>query len=376
MKTATAEARPVHVLIVNSLLTGGGVDSHTVSLCAALLQAGVQVTLAAASGARLLPQARALPGLRMLELGRRRQTWPLQLARHVRSHAVQVLHAHHGRDYWVAVLAAWCSFRRPQVVVTRHLMTPLKPRAQRLLAPPTRVVAVSDAVVQALRQSDPQGRLAVQRVHCGIDTQVFRPRPELRAAARAELGIDADDVLFVVVGPTQAPEGKGQFYFAAAAAQLLHQHAQARFLCVGDGDAVQALREQAERLGLGDRFKTRPFSDDVPRLMQALDVLVHPAVSSEALGLVILEALACGKPVIASRLDGISETFRHGEQGLLVAPRDVAALADAMSRLAGDAELRARFGRAGRTWVEARFSLTMLGTRTACLYREILAKDA
>jgi glycosyltransferase involved in cell wall biosynthesis len=371
MKTATADepqAPALHALIVNSVLTGGGVDSHTVSLCAALMQAGVQVTLAAPGGARLLAQARTLPGLQLLELPQRRQRWPLRLARHVRRHAVQVIHAHHGRDYWVAVLAGWLSAGRARVVVTRHLMTALKAKTRWLLAPPCEVIAVSDAVLGAVRQGDPGQRLRVTRVHCGIDTEVFRPRPEWREAARAELGFAPGDVCFVVIGPTQAPDGKGQFYFAAAAAQVLAQAPQARFLCVGDGNALPALRDEADRLGLGGRFTILPFSDQVPRLLQAVDVLVHPAVHSEALGLVILEALACAKPVVASRLDGISETFRDGEHGRLVPPRDVPALAAALLEVADDAGLRQRRGLAGRQWVQANFSLQQLGRQTRQVY--------
>ncbi|MFM2066589.1 MAG: hypothetical protein RLZZ584_1498 [Pseudomonadota bacterium] len=390
MKTATADTtgRP-HVLIINSVLMGGGVDSHTLSLCSACLQAGVRVTLAVARQARWLPRARAIAGLELLELNRHRQTWPLLLARHARAHAVDLIHAHHGRDYWVALLARWFALCRPRVVVTRHLMTTLKDKTRRLLAPPTRVVAVSAAVMGALRRADPAGTLALTQIHCGIDTTVFRPEgegagepallpagpPATRAATRAALGYAPDDVVFVVVGPTHGPDGKGQFYFVTAAAQLAQRCPQARFLCVGDGDRVGALRAEAVRLGLADRFSARPFTDDVPALMRAVDVLVHPAVNSEALGLVILEALACARPVIGSALDGIGETFVDAEHGLLVPPRDAPALAAAMERLAGDAALRARYGRAGRAWVEAHFSLTTLGERTARLYREILAEE-
>jgi glycosyltransferase involved in cell wall biosynthesis len=273
-------------------------------------------------------------------------------------------------------MAGWFSLCRPRVVVTRHLMTALKAKTRRLLAPPIRVIAVSDSVVRALSESDPGRTLSVQRIHCGIDTSVFHPRPDLQAAARIALGVEPGDLVFAVVGPTQAPDGKGQFYFAAAAALVLPRYPHARFVCVGDGDAVPALRQEAKRLGLGARFTTLAFSDDVPQLLQAIDVLVHPAVNSEALGLVILEALACGKAVVASRLDGISETFVHDKHGLLVPPRDVDALAAAMCALAGDTERRLAMGAAGRDWAVEHFSLGRLGQETRRIYEASLAQGA
>jgi glycosyltransferase involved in cell wall biosynthesis len=377
MKTATAETAatvPIHALIVNSVLTGGGVDSHTLSLCLALLRAGVRVSLAVSERARLLPRARAIAGLELLVLGRRRQTWPFGLAAYIRRESVQVIHAHHGRDYWVALLGSKLSLKSTQVVVTRHLMTPVKPRTLRLLAPPVRVIAVSDAVTRALHDCDPTHSLALRRIHCGIDTEVFSPDSDAgRQAARAALGFAPDDVVFAVIGPVHGVDGKGQFYFAAAAAQVLASCPCARFLCVGEGDAVDRLQAEATRLGLASRFEVRPFTDEVRSVMRAIDVLVHPAVSSEALGLVILEALACGRPVIASRLDGISETFVAGEHGLLVPPRDADALAAAMSTLAVDGKLRQALGSAGRDWVQRKFSLECLGPATRSLYADSLS---
>ncbi len=377
MKTDIADAAasvPIHALIVNSVLTGGGVDSHTLSLCQALLGAGVRVSLAVSERARLLPKARAIAGLELLVLGRRRQTWPFGLAAYIRRESVQVIHAHHGRDYWVALLGSKLSFKSTQVVATRHLMTPIKPRTLRLLAPPVRVIAVSDAVMRALAQCDPTQRLALRRIHCGIDTEVFSPDDAAgRQAARAALGFAPDDVVFAVVGPVHGIDGKGQFYFAAAAAQVVASCPRARFVCVGEGDAVDRLQAEAMRLGLASRFEIRPFTDDVRSVMRAIDVLVHPAVSSEALGLVILETLACGRPVIASHLDGISETFVAGEHGLLVPPRDVPALAAAMSTLAADDRMRQALGSAGRDWVLRKFSLASLGPATRRLYAEALS---
>ncbi len=374
-RAAGAMAGP-RVLVINSLLHGGGVDSHTLSLCQALLQQGCKVTLAAPHDSRWLRIARRQPGLLVLPLRAPRPLWPAILSWHARMADVQVIHAHHGRDYWVAILTRLLSGRRTPVVVTRHLMTRLKERTRRYLSAFTTVVAVSHAVEDVLRETDPERRLRLRRIHCGIDTTRFRADGDLRRRMREKLGLAEDNWTFVMIGASIPPDGKGQFIFLRAAAKLLRRHPQARFLCVGEGGLVAPLQAEVRRLGLSDQFRLLPFEHDVAALLQAADVLVHPAVCTEALGLVILEALSCGKPVIGSLLDGIPETFVDGEHGFLVPPRDVDALVGAMDRLASDRALAFSMGRRGMRWIRSHFSLAQLGGDTVRLYRDCLRAPA
>jgi len=105
--------------------------------------------------------------------------------------------------------------------------------------------------------------------------------------------------------------------------------------------------------------------------MNALDVVVHPALGTEALGVVLWEALANGKPVIASRLDGIPEAFEEGRHGVLVPPEDVSALARAMEGMARDPQARRALGEAGRAHVLARFTRAESAGQVLALYRRI-----
>jgi glycosyltransferase involved in cell wall biosynthesis len=167
--------------------------------------------------------------------------------------------------------------------------------------------------------------------------------------------------------------GKGQLEFVAAADALRTRCPEARFAIVGAGTMEALLRARIDELGLGERVTMVPFTRDVPAIMNALDVLVHPALGTEAAPLVIWEALAAGRPVIASRLDGIPETFREGEHGVLVPPGDVAALAEAIDRLAHGAELRARLGAAGREHALREHSREAQAARVLALYRRLVA---
>jgi glycosyltransferase involved in cell wall biosynthesis len=159
--------------------------------------------------------------------------------------------------------------------------------------------------------------------------------------------------------------------FLEAAARLRLDFPHARFALVGAGNMAEVLRQRMAELNLNRVAAMISFADDISLVMNALDVLVHPALGTEALGLVLLEALASSKPVIASRLDGIPEAFHEGEHGLLVPPLDVSALAAAMRTLLVNPELCKQFGRAGRTHVCQNFSRPHFAVRMQRLYLEI-----
>jgi glycosyltransferase involved in cell wall biosynthesis len=109
------------------------------------------------------------------------------------------------------------------------------------------------------------------------------------------------------------------------------------------------LQQEADRLGLGDRLGFTGFIDDAAPAMRSLDIVVHSSTSPEPFGMVIIEAMACGKAVIASQAGGAAELFSDGQNAVAHAPGDARTLADQISRLASDATLRGRLGEAGRT---------------------------
>lgn len=360
----------MRVLIANSLLTGGGVDSHTLTLSKALAQAGVEVTLAAPPGARWMGKALQIDKLRIAPVDSGRLGWPLALRSVARREGIDIIHAHHGRDYWLAVAGARLAGSRVRAVITRHLMTPLRPSTRRHIGRFAQVIAVSAAVARMLAGQDPQHPLPLHVVRCGVDTGEFVPSPAAYQALRQKLDLPETAFVFGMVGNVHPPEGKGHFFFAEAAAAM--HTADTFFLCIGSGERLEDLKGRVAALGVAAQFRFVLFTDELRQMMQGFDALVHPAVGSEALGLVILEALSCGEPVVASRLDGIPETFSDGEQGFLVPPRDSAALAAAMSRLTSDRAGAAQMGRRGREWIEENFSLRRLADETIAVYEQAL----
>lgn len=368
----------LRIIQVNSLFSGGGADNRTLQLAVGLCGLSDKVTLAIPHGSRWEALARRSGGVRV-ETFTPRSLLKLAvirtLIRVIRKDRIQILHAHQGRDYWPAIAAARFAGCGTRVVVTRHLMSRPRGLSRMMLLRMSDVVAVSQAVEGVLERELRGPREYLHQIYCGIDVTAFLPgRPPAARTLRQQQGWRTDDVVFGVVGAFNLPRGKGQLEFLEAAARLKSQSPKARFVIVGSGSMESLLRERIETLGLGGIAVILPFADDVATVMSALDVLVHPALGTEALGVVLLEAMACGKPVIASRLDGIPETLTEGVHGLLVPPADTLALAETMGRVVADAGLRATLGSAGRSHIEANFSRHILATKTHELYANILQR--
>lgn len=189
------------------------------------------------------------------------------------------------------------------------------------------------------------GGADVDLIPFGVDTDRFRPAEEPTPGP-------------FTVGAVKSLQAKyGTRYLIEAIAVLVRSVPSVRLLLAGEGPERSRLEALASQLGIARRveFLGHVAHDEVPALMQEFDVLVNPTVVPEAFGVVVLEASASGLPVVATAVGGVPEVCLDEVTGLLVAPRDPAALAAALSALAVDEDRRASLGRAGRTFVAERF---------------------
>ena len=214
--------------------------------------------------------------------------------------------------------------------------------ADRLLAPATDIaIAVSkstaDFVINA-RLVPPE---RVKVVYLGVPLEEFsRPRTVQELAdARHELGATPDD--FVVGTVTRLHDSKGNSYLVEAAQAVLQRRPKTRFYLFGEGPLRPALEAQAKALGLGDRFVFGGFTRDVARTLSAFDLSVFPSLW-EGTPLTVFEALAMGKPIVATDADGLVDVLTHERDALIVPRRNAAALADAIVRLMNSPESRGR----------------------------------
>jgi glycosyltransferase involved in cell wall biosynthesis len=367
----------MRIIHVNSVFQGGGVDTQTLDLCAGLIELGHEVMLLVPPQARWTPRAEAMPGLRVEHFDGGKPGWGLRLRKLSVSFGAQILHGHHGRDYWVTGLAAKLASNRPGAVLTRHLMTKLSKMSARNLLHLGHVTATSKAVLANLQRELTGDQRRLHLIYAGIDTARFRPDAEMRGRFRREYGWDESQLVYAVVGGAGLPDGKGQREFVEAGARLIRERPEVRLLIVGEGSLIPVLEQRIAELGLREQIRIVPFTDQVERVDAAIDVLVHPAVGTEALGLVIWEAMAAAKPIIASRLDGIPETFIDPDHGRLVTPRSVDELYAAMKLFADDAELRKRAGAAAYDYIHAQaYTRRGMAQRFAQLYETVAQERA
>jgi len=385
MSSSSLTAR---VIMLNSRLRGGGTDAQCLALAQGLAAQGWEVATAGPEGAPLSDEA---PGLRPLP--RFRPLQGLVLAGLLRRSRARIVHAHHGDDYWTALLASRLVQPRPLVVFSRHLAK--SPRAplsrQHLFAQADAVIAVSSFVAQVLREGyrDPASPIAERHhrpacridprrlhiIHTGIDTEKFRPRERAFAdSARSALGLRPGETAFGVVGGFDLPVGKGQRVFVRAAREVVRRLPKSKFLLAGTGTLAAALEEDIRHHGLEDRVRLIGQQSDPVALHHALDILVHPQIATEAFPSVVLEAHACGRPVIASRLDGIPEAWAIGGLGHLVPPGDAVELAATMIGQAEHAAPSEPERAAAHARVEAEASLPVQARRVADLYRRLMAR--
>jgi L-malate glycosyltransferase len=233
----------------------------------------------------------------------------------------------------------------------------------------THVVAVSESTRDFLVQHEGVPASRVTTIHNGIDLGVYCPLPELRAAAREKAGLPAD--AFVVAGVGRLTHQKNFPLFLEVAAEVAKAHPKAVFALVGTGEDDEALRAQAARLGIAGRVKFLGFIGDMPALWPALDCLLLTS-RYEGLPITILEAMACGVPIVASNLDGMREILRDGENAALVPPGEPAPYVAAVRALLEQPGLAARRAEAALATVRAGYSATGMARAVEAIYLRYL----
>jgi glycosyltransferase involved in cell wall biosynthesis len=207
----------------------------------------------------------------------------------------------------------------------------------------------------------------------GIDVQRFTVGPVESSPIRAH----ARGASQIVLTVGHLSEIKGHVAFLRAAALLSASHPGCRFWLLGDETTDKGARKRLESLardaGILDRVEFLGWRSDVPDVLRAADVVAMPSLN-EGLPLALLEAMACGRPVVATPVGGVPEAIEDGRTGLLVPPDDAEALARAISTLLDDIELRSRVGQLARCTIEERFALPRVVRRIEDLYRQVAGR--
>ena len=380
-RPARADGR-IRVLHLLSGCTVGGCERHVLSLLSRLDRRRYEPWLACFvaepdAAEPMVPQFRA-HGVKTVDLRADGRTDPRalwRLGRLMRRGRFEIVHAHSFRTELAAVLWGKLLGRAPIVVRTVHnwdefyVQSRYARLARASAAQLDRIVVISEAVGRYLRERGGLPGDRMTRIYYGIDVGDWGTGGE--AASSQPLTPNRRPPTLGIVARL-APQ-KGHRVLFDAMPRVLERIPSARLRVIGHEElsSVAELRAYAERRGVADRIQFEGFRGDVPALLRELDLLVLPSFW-EGFGLVLLEAMAAGRPVVATRVGPIPEVVLDGETGLLVEPGDPEGLAGAIVRVLGDRGLAERLGRAGRARVAERFGLERMVAETEALYRDLL----
>ena len=295
----------------------------------------------------------------------------IRLARYVRTNLIQIVHSYgfYPNIFTVPVARlAGASIVVASIRDTGDLLTPMQRRLQKMVCRLADCVLVNaEAIRRSLLEQgyDPSKIVVIRN---GITLSKFA-RKGRSAVLRRELGIPQSARLVAVF--SRLNWMKGVEFFLDAAMVLAGRFPDVYFLVVGDGGNKRELEEQAYRLGLGQRIVFTGFRSDVSDLLSEVAISVLPSLS-EGTSNTLLESMAAGIPVIATRVGGNPEVIEDEVSGLLVTPRDSAALAGAIGRLLDDEGLALSLGQAGMRRVTEIFSIEGSVHETEHLYQRLV----
>lgn len=364
------EARTIHSVHVDTAVTWRGGQNQVLLTALGLEAAGHRTTLVAHPDGVL--RRRAREGLSLVPLGPRGEadfTAAWRLSALLKRERPDIVHAHDPHAVSMAALAISFDTRGPwpTLVASRRVDFHLKKNAfsRWKYRQVTRFICASEAIRQILISDGIPADRAVT-VHEGVDLAHIDAQPPVDVHETFWLPRNAPVVLNI---GALVPH-KGQKDFIDAASLVLRHVPDARFLILGAGELQHALEQQIKRLSLERHVLLAGFRPDVLSLLKGVDVFVMSSVL-EGLGTSILDAMACGKPTVGTRVGGIPEVVVDQTTGLLVPTHTPARMADAIEALLSDAPRREAMGAAARRHVERHFTVERMVAGTVEVYLDV-----
>ncbi|MEI8233445.1 MAG: glycosyltransferase family 4 protein [Verrucomicrobiota bacterium] len=369
--------KPLRVALFTDADVFAGTERHLADLAWGLKQCGVDVCVACPPHS---PVARlsASNGIRTLAIEKSGSAdWRgvATMARRLRSGELDLVHAHNGRTALLAAIAKTMA-SRGRLVFTQHFLAPAhlartglrggvsRLAHRRVARACDRILAISEAVRDAMVEQDGGVAEKIVVVPNGIrepDASSLLPA----ASVRARLGIGADRFLLVCVARLEPEKDLGSLI---AAMEIVAARLPGAFCTIaGEGSQNALLQAEIARRGLSKSVALLGFQEDTASLVHAADLFVLPS-PAEPFGLAILEAMALGKPVVATRAGGPLEIVQDAVTGLLCTPRAPAALAEDILRLAGDPCLAAHMGACGKNRFLEAFTVERMVRSTLAAY--------
>lgn len=347
----------------------GGQEIRILTEAEGMIRRGHEVTLLCPREAQIFEEAllRDVPAV-ALPIGRKNIAGLRALTRWLRANPVDVLNMHSSTDSWLAALAALALANPPPLVRTRHISAPIPrnwPTRWLYTRATARIVTTGEALRQELITHNHFLAERIISIPTGIDTGYFVPGNQ--AAARAQLGLAPEGMIIGIVATLRS--WKGHRYLLEAFAGL--EDGNARLLIVGDGPMRETLAGHVDALNLRERAIMPGNQRDVLPWLQAMDIFALPSYANEGVPQAILQAMACGLPVISTTVGGIAEAVQDGITGMLIDPHSAEKLRAALQTLSRDKPLRQRYGAAAANHARAHFGRDRMLDAMEALFRAV-----
>lgn len=358
----------MHVLHLDEQMGWRGGEQQASWLLQGLAQRGHAVTVAGRPGGAFVTSEHGGCAVNRIELPFRGE-WDvftaMRLAEEVKRRGVDILHAHSSHAHTMAVLARRISGRGKVVVSRRVSFCPKGNAFNRWkYRQPDRIVAVSEHVGDVLREfGAKEPRLVV--VHSSVDLERLNTPP----LPRASLGVSDSGLLLVSAGALVGH--KDHETLVAAMPKVIQRFPELRLLIAGEGDLRGRIEEKIAALRLGGYICLLGHRNDVPGLIRAADTYVSSSWS-EGLGTSVLEALACGTPVVATVAGGVPEMVKPGETGYLVPNRNPEELATAIIASLENRDSARAMALNGQRLVEEKFTTARMIEGTLRVYEDLI----
>jgi len=363
----------MNILLLTTHLNIGGISSYLLSLCKGLKAKGHQVYLAS-SGGELAETFRAL-GVEFIPIPikTKAEVHPkilfsfFKLAKLVKVEKIDVIHAN---TRVTQVLACLLSANTHQPFIsTCHGF--FKRRFSRRLFPcwGKKVIAISESVKEHLINDFRLEEKYITVVHNGIDVERFMSQSHkvTKSQVKEKLGLKTGPVVGIIA---RLSDVKGHSYLIEAMKLVLEKIPQAQLLIVGSGKMLDGLSRLTADLEIGESVKFIPSVSDTSEVLPVMDVFVMPSLN-EGLGLGLMEAMSCGIAVVGSYVGGIKALIQDGHTGLLVRPKEVKELAEAIILLLRDEEKRRSLGKNAQIFISSNFSIPKMADETAWVYEVV-----
>jgi glycosyltransferase involved in cell wall biosynthesis len=348
----------VNILYVESSRSWGGQEYRTCLEINWLNAHGHQAWLVCNPDSQVHSKASEL-GTRVIAMSLRSRVDPLcswRLWRFCRRNKIDLLKAYSSKDHWICLPLYFCGIPLSRA---RCITDPIgsKSRAFVFKHGCSQIVADASVIKRQLVEEHGVDPAKIEVIGSAVDLEKFKP-PRDRTKFRRDIGVADDTTLIGNVGMIR-PD-KGQLVLVEAARLILEARPDARFVIVGQGTGILKrginVRNAIDRAGLADKIIMAGYRWNTPDVYAACDMVVIASLRTEASPIVLREAFASGRPVIATKVGDIPEIVEHRQNGLLIEPGDTQALAAAILEFIGDPKLAAHCAANGLRYATEHFS--------------------